>query len=244
MKRTNLFQSIVVIGSGIFLVSGYTLLYVFTRDEKIPHAVIGMGAGLIVFWVVLLGGAMFLFREPVKKFVQKIPLHWQVKFIVFCILLAMLEEAIAVTMTNLAPWFGVGVGEAYITASANYFDVIVHHSVIVFVPWFIVWAWLLKRYLFNPFQASLLFGLNGLIGESIAFGAQNPLSIVMWMFIYGLMIYLPSYTLPEERGAKPPNLWHGVLAFLFPLAAGILWAVIINIFQPGHPDIHFPLLQI
>jgi hypothetical protein len=36
--------------------------------------------------------------------------------------LALMEEAITSSMTNLAPLFGVKIGEAYITASTNYFD--------------------------------------------------------------------------------------------------------------------------
>ena len=47
-----------------------------------------------------------------------------------CILLAMLEEVVTTSMTNCAPLFGVKIGEAYITASSNYFDVILRHSVV------------------------------------------------------------------------------------------------------------------
>lgn len=72
--------------------------------------------------------------------------HWQVKFILLGIIaMTLLEEAITTFMTNLAPFFGVKVGEAYITACTNYLDVVLLHSVIVFVPWFIAWAWILKR---------------------------------------------------------------------------------------------------
>ena len=34
-------------------------------------------------------------------------------------------------MTNCAPLFGVPFGQAYITASANYFDVVLYHSVVM-----------------------------------------------------------------------------------------------------------------
>ena len=39
-------------------------------------------------------------------------LDWRIKFVLFATVLALIEEAIAVSMTNLAPFFGVKVGEA------------------------------------------------------------------------------------------------------------------------------------
>lgn len=54
---------------------------------------------------------------------------WKKKFVVFATVLALIEEAITTTMTNLAPLFGVEIGEAYITASTNYVDVVLFHSV-------------------------------------------------------------------------------------------------------------------
>ena len=202
-----------------------------------------MGLGLILLWVILCGSLMYIFRDRVKSFVQGYPIHWQIKFVIFGILMAMLEEAITTTMTNLAPLFGVEVGKAYITASANYFDVILHHSVIVFVPWFIAWAWILKRYDFSPFWVFLLFGLNGLLAESLTFGWQNLSQFALWIFVYGLMIYLPAYTIPAERGAQHPKLWHITLAFILPFLIGIPWAIIVNLIFPDHPAIHFPPIQ-
>lgn len=49
-------------------------------------------------------------------------------------------------MTNMAPLFGVKMGEAHITASANYLDVALCHSVVVLVPTCIAWALLLRYY--------------------------------------------------------------------------------------------------
>jgi len=86
----------------------------------------------------------------------------------------------------------------------------------------------------------LLFGLNGLFAESLTFGWQHWNEFALWIFVYGLMIYLPAYTAPAERGASPPRIWHGALAFLLPLLIGIPWAWLINIIFPEHPPIHFP----
>ncbi len=225
---------------GLYLFISWGLLYIFTREDRIAHAVIGMASGLILFWVVLGGTSMYLFREKIKTAIHRIPLHWQIKFVLLGILLAMLEEAVTTTMTNLAPLFGVRIGEAYITASANYWDVILHHSVIVFIPFFLAWAWILKRYDFSPFWVFLLFGLNGLLAETISFGAQNLSQFAMWIFVYGLMIFLPAYTIPAERNAHPPKIWHGALAFILPFLVAIPWAIFINLIFPDHPSIHFP----
>jgi len=233
-----------IIVLAIYLLASWVLVYLFTRGSRIAHAVLGMGLGLILFWIILGGSDMYIFRNRIRSFIQSIPGHWQVKFILFGVLMALLEEAITTAMTNLAPFFGVKVGEAYITASTNYFDVVLHHSVIVFIPWFIAWAWLLKRYAFSPFWVFLLFGLNGLFAESLTFGWQHLSEFALWIFVYGLMVYLPAYTVPEERGAKPPNIWHGVLAFVLPFVIGIPWAALVNLIFPEHPAIHFPPIQI
>jgi hypothetical protein len=224
----------------LYLLASWVLVYALTRGDRVAHAVLGMGLGLILFWIILCGTGMYLFRDWIRFFVQKIPAHWQVKFIGFGILMALLEEAITTTMTNLAPLFGVKIGEAYITASANYFDVVLLHSVIAFVPWFFAWAWILKRYAFSPFWVFLLFGLTGLFAESFTFGWQHLSEFALWILVYGLMVYLPAYAVPAEREAKRPNLWHGLLALMLPLVIGIPWAALINILLPDHPPIHFP----
>ena len=58
-------------------------------------------------------------------------------------------------MTNLAPWFGVKVGEAYITASTYYMDAVALPSVVMFVPMFVGWVVILMRYPFSPFSVFL-----------------------------------------------------------------------------------------
>lgn len=169
------------------------------------------------------------------------------KFVVFCTLLALAEEVVTVSMTNLAPLFGLKVGEAYVTASANYFDVVYFHSVIMFVPLFIGWAWMLKRWDFHPTFVFLLFGLTGSlaeIGESHQF-----LTVGMWVFVYGLMIYFPAYSLPEAetRGARPPRWWWYPVAIFLPLPFVILFAPIYIMnghFHPSNIKIHFPPMRV
>jgi hypothetical protein len=233
-------QRIFIFLLALFLFVSWSFLYIFSLEDKIAHAIISMGTGLLFFWVVIGGASMYLLRGKTKAFVESIAINWQIKFVLFAVALAMIEEAIAVTMTNLAPFFDVEIGQAYITASTNYWDVILRHSVIVFIPFFIAWAWILKRYKFSPFWVFLLFGLNGIIAESLSFGLQNPIQLAFWIFVYGLMIYLPAYTIPQERGASTPKFWHGILAFFLPLLAGMIWSFFFNIIFSNHPSIHFP----
>jgi len=201
------------------------------------RAVILMGLGLVLIWVLLGGALMRLLRDPIREWVRKVRLDWRLKFVLFCTLLALLEEAVTVTMTNLAPVFGVPIGSAYITASADYLDVVGLHSVVVFVPMFLAWAFLLSRYDFSPNAVFLLFGVSGILGEA-SLSLQAFAEFAMWIFVYGLMIYLPAYTLPAERGAQKPRWWHYPAAILLPVIFAIPVAILVNIIHPI--PIHFP----
>lgn len=233
--------SIFVKALAIWLVVTTSLVTLVTWRSPHARAVIGMGWGLILLWIGVCGTLMHHYRAPINTVVQRIPLRWQWKFILFATALALLEEAITTTMTNLAPLFGVKVGEAYITASANYLDVVALHSVVVFIPMFVAWALILTRYNFSPFAVFLLFGLTGTLAEATS-GLQHLREFGLWIFVYGLMVYLPACCVPRDRPTHPTRWWHYPLAifvpFLFipliplPLIAGILY--------PHHPKIHFP----
>jgi hypothetical protein len=204
-----------------FCVVGAISFLILASDDTDVHqkAIIKMALGLILFWAVIGGALMYRYREPVGHYVQNIPLNWRVKFVVFATILALLEEAVTVTMTNMAPVFGSQIGEAFITASANYLHTVLFHSVIVFIPMFIAWALLLGRYNFNPKQVFLLFGLVGSLAEM----SMQPTNILggFWFFVYGLMVFLPAYSIPpaESRGARTPKLRHYVLAVVLPLVS-------------------------
>jgi hypothetical protein len=239
----NRLKALFILLLALWLTASTALVLVVTWNNPIAHAVVGMGTGLIVLWVFLGGGLMFLLRDPIHRFVQRIPLQWQVKFVLLATLMALIEEAVTTTMTNLAPLFGVKIGEAYITASANYLDVVLHHSVIVFVPMFVAWAVLLRWWNFSPFWVFVLFGLTGLMAEAGTFGAQHLSEFALWIFVYGLMVFLPAYTLPAERGAQPARWYHAIAAVLLPFMLAIPVAVLVGLLDPAHPDIHFPPIQ-
>ena len=202
------------------------------------RAVIMMGAGLILLWVALGGTLMYVFRDRIRRHRAGLRGDWRVKFVLFATLLALLEEAVTVSMTNLAPLFGVPVGAAYITASANYLDVVALHSVVVFIPMFIAWAFLLSRWDFSPAQVFLLFGLTGTLAEVSFGGAGQFAQIAMWTFVYGLMVFLPAYCIPAERGARPLRWWHFPLAVVLPIVFTIPVAVVVGTLHPI--PIHFP----
>jgi hypothetical protein len=100
---------------------------------------------LILFWIVIGGSLTPMLRRRLVPRLVAIPLDWRVRFVLLCTAMALLEEVITTTMTNLAPVFGTTPEEAHITASTNYFKVVCFHSVVVFVPMFIAWAWMLNR---------------------------------------------------------------------------------------------------
>ena len=207
---------------------GFAVLMTIAQDEPVGRAIIGMMWGLILLWVVLGGLLMLHFRDGIRARVLAIPLGWQLKFVLFATLLALIEEAVTTTMTNLAPFFGVRMGEAFITPSPNYLEVVLFHSVIVFIPMFMAWAWMLGRWDFRAETAFLLFGLTGTLSESIAFGFENFLQVGMWVFVYGLMVYLPAYSLPTERGTLiAPRPWHYPIALLLPIPFAMVMAAII-----------------
>jgi len=237
-------QSIFIRSLALWLLATTGAVTALNWQHPRPRAILLMGWGLILLWIFLGGSLMHHFRESVRRFVLRIRLDWRLKFVLFATALALLEEAITTTMTNLGPLFGVKVGEAYITASANYLDVVALHSVVMFIPMFVGWAVILWRYDFKPFAVFVLFGLTGTIAE-MSFGPQHALEFGLWIFVYGLMVYLPSYCVPSDRKARPPRWWLYPLAVIVPFLFIPLVPLrfIIGLFYPNHPNIHFPPIQ-
>lgn len=205
------------------------------------RAVILMGTGVIVLWIALGGTLMWKLRQPIRRWALNLGLPWAVQFVLFCAFLALVEEAVTVSMTNLAPLFGVPIGAAYITASANYFDVVLFHSVVVFVPMFAAWAFLLSRWDFSPTSVFLLFGITGFFSEAMFAGAFDPLSAPFWIFVYGLMIWLPAYSLLPRENAKPPPWWMFPAAVFVPYLFAIPVAFVVHLLHPV--SVHFPPIE-
>jgi hypothetical protein len=231
---------IVALAGWLVLVAGTVLA--LNWGKPAARAMLLMAWGLILLWIGGCGLAIWRWCDRLCRLADRVPLSWMLKFVLGCVALALVEEAITTLMTNCAPLLGVRKGQAYITASANYFDVVLYHSVVVFVPLFIGWAVLLWRWRFTPFAVFVLFGLTGTLAEALTFGPQSLANFGLWIFVYGLMVWLPAHWAPPERSARTPRWWAYPLATVAPflflpsmfLLAPWLWLT------AKHPPIHFP----
>lgn len=204
------------------------------RYGSFGGAIMLMAATLAVSWNVIGGALMFSMRNYVRALVGRSQTRPGVTFVIFASGLALLEEAITTTLTNLAPVFGSSQG--FITASRNYLEVVLWHSVIVIVPMFGVWAGLLARYRFSTGSVFLLFGANGVLAE-LLIGGNALVMAPFWLFVYGLMIFLPAYSYPEAPNRSQPRWYHYPTAVLYCLMASAAAALVVNFLSPHLP--HF-----
>jgi hypothetical protein len=204
------------------------------RYGTFEGAIMLMASALALVWNVIGGATLYLVRNPVCKLAGKSPFGRGATFILFATGMALLEEAVTTTLTNLAPAFGNS--QAFITASPNYLEVVVWHSVIVIAPMFFVWAWLLARYAFSSGSVFLLFGINGVLAEFLM-GGPALLMAPFWIFVYGLMIFLPAYSFPHDARAQPPRWFHYFGAIGGCLAASVAAALVVYLLSSHLP--HF-----
>jgi hypothetical protein len=237
-SRTASGYLIAVIGAWLILSTAAVAAVALPGAPPNTRAVMLMGSVLVLVWVVLGGSLQRLLRDPARVFLQSVRIDPRIKFVMLATALALAEEAVTTTLTNLAPLFGVPYGSAYITASGNYLDVVCLHSVVVFVPMFIGWALLMQRYDFSPNAVFLLFGLTGLSAEISFSGPQAFLEFGLWIFVYGLMVYLPAQAFPAGRGARKPPWWMYPAAVFIPVLFAIPVAIIVGSLHPVR--IHFP----
>jgi hypothetical protein len=220
-----------LIAIGVYSVLIVSLLNVviLTSGDTNARAIFLMADGMILLWIVLGGSLTPMLRKTLVPRLIAIPMGWRIRFVLLCTAMALIEEVITTSMTNLAPLFGTTPEEAHITASTNYFEVVCFHSVVVFVPMFIAWSLMLSRWKFSPLEVLLLFGITGSLAEA----SINPTSLIggFWVFVYGLMIYLPACTVPEDRPARTPRWWCYPLAVFIPFPFVILAAPIIFLRQ-------------
>jgi len=209
------------------------------EDRKV-WALAGMLWGVNLLWITGIGCLSVRFREHVAELVDHSSKWLGVKFFCFVTLMALVEEAVTTAMTNCAPLLGVEMGEVYITASGNYLDVVLFHSVVVFLPQFAMWGWLLKRYAFSPFAVFFLYGLTGFLNEAL-FSGPNPLALAQWILVYGLLVYLPANLFKQVPDRRRVPWWLYPVAVVLPILASIpMVALLLLVIAPGHPSIHFP----
>jgi hypothetical protein len=210
---------LIAIGVYSALFVGFLNLVILNSDDVKGRAIFLMADGMILLWIIVGGSLAPMLRKRLVPKFAAIPIDWRLRFVILCTAMALIEEVITTTMTNCAPLLGTTPEEAHITASTNYFVVVCFHSVVVFIPMFIAWALMLSRWNFSPLKVLLLFGITGSIAEA----SMNPSSLIggFWVFVYGLMVYLPACTVPQDRGARPLRWWHYPLAVVLPIIAAI-----------------------
>jgi hypothetical protein len=196
-------------------------------ENPVTRAEVDMTWGLVLLWVVAGGGAMYLLRDRAKSALARLGLGPRMKFFILATGLILVEETVTTGMTNLAPEFGVKVGQAYITASSNYLHVILFHSAVVIVPMFAAWALLLGRFSFDQKAVMLIYGVTGLLAESVSFGLQNLQGGGLWILVYGLMVYLPAFCVTPIAGSRRPGARAVLLALALPLLFGAIAAVLV-----------------
>ena len=189
-----------LVGVGVYsiLLVGILNLIVLTSGKVREKAIFLMADGMILLWIIVGGSLTPFLKKRLVPRLAAIPIGWRLRFVMLSTIMALIEEVITTSMTNLAPVFGTTPEEAHITASTNYFTVVCFHSVVVIAPMFVAWAWMLSRWDFSPLKVLLLFGLTGSLAEA----SLNWTSLIggFWVFVYGLMVYLPACTVPADRG--------------------------------------------
>jgi hypothetical protein len=232
---------IILVGLGVWAAIGYlavlTIFLVAKPDPADPakfldqRAIIFMGGLLLLIWCLMGGIAQRLVRDRFVRLARRIPLGWPTRFVLLCLVFALLEEAVTTGLTNAAPLLGGVTDAARITASKNYLEVVCLHSVVVFWPSYIAWAVILSLFDFAPVEAMLCYGLTGWLMELWTFGPQNIGMIGMWTFIYGLMVYLPACTVPSDRKARPARWWTWPLAVVVGLFAGVPFVPVVFVIR-------------
>jgi hypothetical protein len=220
---------LVAIGIYSAFVVGLLNIVILSSGKVRDRAIFLMADGMILLWIIVGGSLTPMLRKHLVPRLATMPIGWRTRFVLLCTAMALIEEVITTTMANCAPLFGTTPEEAHITASTNYFHVVLCHSVVLFVFMFIVWAWMLSRRDFSPLKVMLLFGITGSLAEATI----NPSSLIggFWVFVYGLMVYLPACTVPRDRSAKPVRWWHYPVAVFLPLLGVIPGGVVATVLR-------------
>ena len=73
-----------------------------------------------------------------------------------------------------------------------------------------------------------MLSCDGITG-SIAEASIQPSNLIggFWVFVYGLMVYLPACTVPQDRPAKPQRWWSYPLAVVLPFPFVVLAAPVV-----------------
>lgn len=217
-----IFGFLAILGLGF-----YSLMALSSHNNDLAAAA-NMLWSLFLMWVLLGGTTMYKYRDKIKSLVLRIKGSRASTFILFSSILLLIEEAVATAITNLAPLFGSASDLAHITASGNYWEVILHHSAIVLIPVFIVWGYLLSKYEVKPDFMFLICGITGVTSEFSLGGSMTGILFGYWMLVYGFMAYLPTYVLPTQVNLKKFDFKALVLFLVLPWTVAIPIALIMS----------------
>jgi hypothetical protein len=106
--RTDRITRWLLIAIGIYSGLLVTLLnvVVLSSDKAKDRAIFLMADGLILAWIIVGGSLTPMLCRCLVPRLAAIPLDWRVRFVLLCTAMALLEEVITTTMTNLAPLLG------------------------------------------------------------------------------------------------------------------------------------------
>ena len=115
---------LIAIGIYSAILVGFLNVVILSSGKAKDRAIFLMADGMIVLWIILGGSLTPILRKHLVPRLAAIPIGWRTRFVLFCTAMALIEEVITTTMTNLAPIFGSTPEKAHITASTNYFHVV------------------------------------------------------------------------------------------------------------------------
>lgn len=192
-----------------------------------------MQLGQFITWSLLI--APFLlprFLPAILNFFKKrFNLGKKTLFVLLASMAVLIEEAVAILWNNsVSSSFPSLSDNTLLTATTNYFDLIAKHSVIVFIPMVVVWAYLLSRRNYNAGEAFLYFGMGGILAELVY--NFNPLPLMaagLWVFIYGYMVYTPAIIVFGNEEKFSFSFRRAGFAILLSFLAAIPVALIVSI---------------
>ena len=95
---------LVAIGVYSFLLVGFLNVVILNSDKAKDRAIFLMADGMILLWIIVGGSLTPMLRKYLVPRLVAIPIDWRVRFLLFCTTMALIEEVITTTMTNLATY--------------------------------------------------------------------------------------------------------------------------------------------
>jgi hypothetical protein len=210
---------------GIFTIIG------FSMAVPDPRAAIVMQWGSFISWVVITGS---YFATPVVLFVSRLVKRFRfgekTLFVLGATTLALVEEALAIFWNNNISALFSTADKTILTITTNYFELISQHSVVVFIPMFIVWAYLLKNRHYSAEEAFLYFGLTGILAEFWYVPSFFPfIAGGFWVLVYGSMVYVPAKLLIGTKEKFNFSFRRAGVAIALSFLAAVPVALIVSI---------------